>query len=463
MLKEKIKAYLDQMFGWYKEMHNELPRVPYNEDEPSALYVGEPNEEEWIQWQYVSVKKNVDFSKLEQKYSIHIHDQIKEYYNAYCFLELCGFYRGEAISIEGINELTDAAVIMENLLESNEEYLLIGYNTSCGLPLYVNIFNGQVVIWDWEIEKGYLFASSLAEILSNLYFQKKQKEEEKCLKEKIKACLDQWFHVWKEDQGTLPKVSYEEEADSNLYVGKPDKEGWIEWQYAPVKEMVDFSGLEQKYEVFIPDAVKEYYNAYCFLELAGFYKNACIYFNRVEDPADAAAVIEELLEKEGNYLFIGNYYKYDLPLCVKINGGQVVIWDQEKGREYFLAESLAELFASLRPRCMQGEETYDLPYEGINENELGYLRDPQYYFNALLNARPNYFSSNNEYRIKVLNIAPVNDRQFRKFFPEYDVQGLRGDVLVHYHVGGGQQAVAIPAGLLMADEGIMEKEKELGI
>ena len=52
---------------------------------------------------------------------------------------------------------------------------------------------------------------------------------------------------------------------------------------------------------------------------------------------------------------------------------------------------------------------------------------------------------------------------FRSYFPEYDVKGLRGNRLIHHHIGGGGQAVAVPSGIHHGYGGIHNNEKQLGI
>ncbi|WP_342512474.1 hypothetical protein MKY34_17930 [Sporosarcina sp. FSL K6-1522] len=55
---------------------------------------------------------------------------------------------------------------------------------------------------------------------------------------------------------------------------------------------------------------------------------------------------------------------------------------------------------------------------------------------------PEYFSDAN---IKNLNNgwAIVNDVVFGINLPQYDVNGLRGKPVLHHHIGGGGQAMAI--------------------
>ena len=107
----------------------------------------------------------------------------------------------------------------------------------------------------------------------------------------------------------------------------------------------------------------------------------------------------------------------------------------------------------------------DMPYIGKGKqstNSEGWLRDNKYYFNELYELHTEYFSDAN---IKNLNNgwAIVNDAVFRRHFPQYDIVGLKGKPLVHHHIGGGGQAMAIPQPLHPGSGGIRNIEKQIGI
>ena len=122
------------------------------------------------------------------------------------------------------------------------------------------------------------------------------------------------------------------------------------------------------------------------------------------------------------------------------------------------------------PIRLSDDLAIDMPFVGVgskkligkDSNALGYLRDDNYYFKELYKIHPEYFSLKN---IKLMNsgLCPVNDKQFRSYFPEYDVKGLRSNTLVHHHVGGMQQAVAVPQGIHVGFGAIHNNEKALGI
>ncbi|COF59720.1 hypothetical protein [Bacillus cereus] len=99
-------------------------------------------------------------------------------------------------------------------------------------------------------------------------------------------------------------------------------------------------------------------------------------------------------------------------------------------------------------------------------NAEGWRRDLKYFWSELLDRHPEAFSPNNRAIIEGRNPftdSPVNDKVFREYFSQYDVKGVRGDKLVHHHIGGGGQAFPVPQKLHPGSGGIHNIEKEAGI
>ncbi|MRB26632.1 hypothetical protein GH891_08095 [Bacillus thuringiensis] len=111
----------------------------------------------------------------------------------------------------------------------------------------------------------------------------------------------------------------------------------------------------------------------------------------------------------------------------------------------------------------------EMPFVGKGAkytNAEGWRRDLKYFWSELLDRHPEAFSPNNRAIIEGRNPftdSPVNDKVFREYFSQYDVKGVRGDKLVHHHIGGGGQAFPVPQKLHPGSGGIHNIEKEAGI
>nr|WP_239505082.1 hypothetical protein [Bacillus cereus] len=109
--------------------------------------------------------------------------------------------------------------------------------------------------------------------------------------------------------------------------------------------------------------------------------------------------------------------------------------------------------------------TVEMPYVGKgqkNTNAEGWLRDKDFYWKEMLEKYPEAFNRSNRQKIE-LGFAPINNPTFRKHFPQYDLKELYNDTLIHHHIGGGGQAVAVPSKLHPGLGGIHNAEKSEGV
>ena len=175
MFQEILKNYIDAFFKVYEEDLKSLPKLPYDEDEPSSLYVGEIDEEGWIEWQYVPVDRILDFSELEEEYAIHLSEELKEYYNSFYFLELGGFWNIKCIMLDKIDAATDVLDDFRNVLNEQEDMIEIGSMDSYA-SVFVKFVSGRVVLYDWEFEEEAVLADSLSEFFTKLKVRMDQVE-----------------------------------------------------------------------------------------------------------------------------------------------------------------------------------------------------------------------------------------------------------------------------------------------
>ncbi|MFU8690820.1 T7SS effector LXG polymorphic toxin [Rossellomorea sp. FS2] len=109
--------------------------------------------------------------------------------------------------------------------------------------------------------------------------------------------------------------------------------------------------------------------------------------------------------------------------------------------------------------------TVEMPYMGKGKpgtNAEGWLRDKDLYWKEIMKKHPESLSKANKQKID-LGYSPINDKTFRKHFPQYDIEELYNDKLIHHHVGGGGQAVAVPSKLHPGTGGIHNAEKAAGV
>ncbi len=105
----------------------------------------------------------------------------------------------------------------------------------------------------------------------------------------------------------------------------------------------------------------------------------------------------------------------------------------------------------------------EMPFRGqgmSKTNSQGWLRDSNYYFSKLKAEHPEMISKKNALRIDS-NEAPVVDAKMVKEIPEWEP--YRGQSLIHHHVGGDGEAVAVPEDIHPGYGEIHNHEKAAGI
>jgi SecY interacting protein Syd len=160
-----------------------------------------------------------------------------------------------------------------------------------------------------------------------------------------------------------PLIAPSEAGGKSLFVGKP-KEGAVEWKPQEKLEQSDFGKIERKAKTELHSSVKDYYNAYWFLTLAGKIGEHFVSLNPVI-PKVALKELEKTLfgavygpyrtsgyiEAHGGVLTqvpIGLHSPSDLVVVVDNRTGAVCVEDHETDRLETIAASLAELIVGLK-------------------------------------------------------------------------------------------------------------------
>lgn len=164
------------------------------------------------------------------------------------------------------------------------------------------------------------------------------------VKESLKAYLDKYFEAYMKNRGSYPKVSYDEDEVSSLWFGEMDEEEYIQWKYQEKTAQTDFSQLEKKFELILPDAAKEFYNSYYFLQLEGFYHDESVFLDNITENRDILQELKYIFENESKkYIPLGLYGDMQLSLCMETDTGKIVAVDYENDSIEIIADSLEKM------------------------------------------------------------------------------------------------------------------------
>lgn len=106
----------------------------------------------------------------------------------------------------------------------------------------------------------------------------------------------------------------------------------------------------------------------------------------------------------------------------------------------------------------------EMPYLGknnSNSNSQGWERNSVKYFQTIYEKHPEMFSAKNTRRVLIDKTAPIVDWKMVLYHPEW--AEYMGQVLIHHHIGGDGEAVAIPQNAHKGYGEIHNAEKAAGI
>lgn len=163
----------------------------------------------------------------------------------------------------------------------------------------------------------------------------------------IKSALETYFarlkEKYRDTYGSLPTVSWGRDLDGTLFVGSPDKDGEIQWDYQPANEMV-LKGLCAE--------LRELYNSYYYWHLCGRYNDFDLYFPPVPTQEEAIRVAQNAV-KEGKYYFprksavllamASSFGNDSLLLFFDQDDKTLFLYDTDMDTTYFLEDTLAEV------------------------------------------------------------------------------------------------------------------------
>jgi hypothetical protein len=168
------------------------------------------------------------------------------------------------------------------------------------------------------------------------------------IKEAMACYFVKLNNLYKNTFGTFPTVSWSPEQNQDLFIGKPDEDGEIQWK--PVEATpVRIDGLRRELQAF--------YGSYYYWELRGEYKGVLFDFPPLPSLNVAESVVCAAIN-DGEYYFpnqetvllatCSSNGNDDLLLFFRQNTGELFIYDSDKRFLHPLNYSLVELICSMK-------------------------------------------------------------------------------------------------------------------
>jgi len=128
---------------------------------------------------------------------------------------------------------------------------------------------------------------------------------------KMQYAFDIYFSKLKEfslaEFGSKPTVSYDEGINKELIIGEPDNEGYIAWLPKKISTTFDFIPIEERYDLYLSEEIKDYYTTYLFLRLSGSFEGMELDFEPISEFSELSIIIERQII-DARYYFPNKQY-----------------------------------------------------------------------------------------------------------------------------------------------------------
>ncbi len=164
-IKEAMEAFFEKQKKLYMDAFGTLPTVPYDQNADPSLYVGEPDEDEEIQWAY---------SEAERIGIEGLSAELTDFYSSYYYCELRGrlnntsYYFPHVINMDEAVRSAEFALARGKEIFPGENNAVLAYcriSGNDGLILVCDQDDMSLFIYDCETGDRHLCSNTLTETI----------------------------------------------------------------------------------------------------------------------------------------------------------------------------------------------------------------------------------------------------------------------------------------------------------
>lgn len=151
-----------------------FPRVPWDEDVDPAIWVGEPDHEQWCAWRPLPKEGGPTLATVLG--GLEVHPSLHDYFNKWWFLSLEGSIGDFVITFEPNRPGLDPEEWVEQARGyaaahgGRLDHVPIGLDNESSLQVVVDNRTGELSIEDWERNTHETIAQSLDDAFSRIVF-----------------------------------------------------------------------------------------------------------------------------------------------------------------------------------------------------------------------------------------------------------------------------------------------------
>jgi SecY interacting protein Syd len=172
-VKDLLKSKLDQMIESWKSAQGSNPKMPWDPDIDQRIYVGDADEEDWIEWKPLPKDDSRRLADIAPDLAPFL-PSLEHYFADWWFLSLEGKLSGHMLSLVPNRPGVDPDAFLDSVRRHRAgsstglQFTPIGIDNASSLQVVISNGDGRIFIDDWERNEQSLIASSLDDLLQRL-------------------------------------------------------------------------------------------------------------------------------------------------------------------------------------------------------------------------------------------------------------------------------------------------------
>lgn len=147
-----VKKKLENYFAKIDEKSKYRPY----DIELQHMFVTKPDNENWAKWNEIEIETRIDFTTIEEKFSLEMHQSIKDLFSSYYHFGIEGSIEEKRYSIEANLSRDEKLKEFTSLLENYFSHCPIRSFTPIGVDensffILVDNYNGKVYVEDFDL------------------------------------------------------------------------------------------------------------------------------------------------------------------------------------------------------------------------------------------------------------------------------------------------------------------------
>ncbi len=172
-----FKQYFEKHEADYMKHFGQKPSIPYDDHFNQDLFISEPDEDEWAQWEPKIQAEDVDWEEIEKELGFKINDILKNFWGTVSFAEMDGVFNDITLYFDPVNFSESLKRTIYNAhnvaltVYPDSQVLCLGMADIAGddgYTLYIDNETGKVFCNEIDRNTTVEIADSLTTIIKNM-------------------------------------------------------------------------------------------------------------------------------------------------------------------------------------------------------------------------------------------------------------------------------------------------------